>query len=227
MPTTLDFQRFFGRSPFPPVQDHMRIAIQCVEQVPELLEALFSADEASLKDLKYKVFELESEADKMFDQLSSQLPKTMFMPVHRHDLIAVLQSQEDIANTSRDIAGILALQLDISKALHKPLISLGNKGIETCHRALNVIEYLSNLVETGFKGPDVTRIHELIDEIDESQDGADLMGIDLTQTLYAHHKDKQADPVVTMFTYQLITWLRDLSDHAEMVGTRTRLLIAR
>ena len=123
MATTISFQRFFGRSPFPPIQDHMRLAVQCAEQVPKLFEALFSGDEGNLKDLKYKVFDLESEADKVFDELSSQLPKSMFMPVHRHDLLAVLRSQEDIANTARDIAGIVGLHLDIAAELQRPLIA--------------------------------------------------------------------------------------------------------
>ncbi len=227
MVTTISFQRFFGKSPFPPVQEHMRLAMQCAEQVPRLLEALFSGDEGNLKDLKYKVFDLESEADKVFDQLSSQLPKSMFMPVHRHDLLSVLRSQEDIANTARDIAGIVGLHFEVTAELRRPLISLANKGLDTCRHALAVIESLSSLVETGFKGPDLNRVHDLIDEVYKSEDGADIMGIDLTETLYLHHKDKDADPVAIVFTYQLIQWLRGLSDHGERVGSRTRLLIAR
>ena len=227
MTTTISFQRFFGKTPFPPMQDHMRLAVQCAEHIPGLLGALFTGDDSTLKDLKYKVFDLEREADKMFDQLSSQLPRSMFMPVHRHDLVAVLRSQEAIANTAQDIAGMVALHLDVSDELRKPLISLTNKGVQTCQRALAVIEFLSNLVETGFKGPDVDRMHDLIDEVDESEDGADVMGIDLTDTLYLHHKDKGVDPVAIVFTYQLIRWIRELSDEAQRVGSRARLLIAR
>ena len=227
MPTTLDFRRFFGRSPFPPLQNHMKIAVQCAEKIPELLEALFAGDDAKLKDIKYRVFELESDADKVFDRLSSQLPMSMFLPVHRHDLIAVLRSQESIADTAQDIAGIIALHLDIAAELHTPLLSLAKKGVETCRRALTVINSLSSLIETGFKGPDVARVHDLIDEVYKSEDGADVMGIDLTQTLYLHHKEKGADPVAIVFTFELIRWLGNLSDHAELVGSRTRLLIAR
>jgi len=227
MPTTISFQRFFGKTPFPPMQDHMRLAVQCAEQIPDLLDALFEGDEGALKALKYKVFDLEREADKMFDQLSSELPRSMFMPVHRHDLVAVLRGQEAIANTSQDIAGMLALHLDITRELRKPLASLTNKGVETCQRALAVIEHLSNLVETGFKGPDVDRMHDLINEVDESEDGADVMGIDLTNALYLHHKDKDANAVSIVFTYQLISWLRELSDEAQRVGSRARLLVAR
>ena len=52
-----------------------------------------------------------------------------------------------------------------------------------------------------------------------------MLGIELIDILYKHHKDK--DPVSTIFTYQLNRWLGALADHAELVGSRMRLLVAR
>lgn len=227
MPTTVNFKKLFGRSPFPPLQEHMKLAVACVELIPTMLEALFEQDKGKLKDLKYKVFEVESEADKVFDKLSSQLPQSMFMPVHRHDLIAVLRSQEDIADTAQDIAGLLHMRLELPDELHKPLIALAEKGLETCRNALAVVESLGDLVETGFKGPDMERVHGLIDQVATSEDGADMIGVDLTDTLYHHFHGKDVDAVSILFGYELIKLLGRLADHAELVGARTRLLIAK
>ena len=93
------------------------------------------------------------------------------------------------------------------------------------HKALAVVKMLDALVETGFKGPDVDEVYKLIDEVARSEDGADMLGIDLVNTLYQHHKDK--DPVSTIFTYQLTRWLGELADHAELVGSRMRMLVTR
>ena len=227
MPTTVNFKKLFGRSPFPPLKEHMKLAVKCVEMLPKMLEAMFAKDKGQLKELRYKIFEIETEADKVFDHLSSQLPQSMFMPVHRHDLIAVLRSQEEIADTAQDIAGLLHLHLEIPEELHKPLIALANKGVETCQEALKVVKSLEDLVETGFKGPDVERVHNLIDDVAKSEDGADMMGIDLTQTLYHHFHGKDVDAVSILFTYELIKLLGRLADHAELVGSRTRLLMAK
>lgn len=227
MPTTIDFKKLFGRSPFPPLKEHMKLAVKCVEILPQMLEAMFQKDKGRLKELRYKIFEIETEADRVFDQLSSQLPQSMFMPVHRHDLIAVLRSQEEIADTAQDIAGLLYLHLEIPEELHKPLLALASKGVDTCHDALKVVKSLEDLVETGFKGPDVERVHELIDDVAKSEDGADMMGIDLTHTLYQQFHGKDVDAVSILFTYELIKLLSRLADQAELVGARTRLLMAK
>ena len=225
MPTTIKFKQLLGGSPFPPLIKHMKLAAKCVEQIPPMLEALFADDEASLEDARKKVFDLESQADAIFDGLSSGLSQNKFLPVHRHDLIAVLREQESIADTAQDIAGLLLTHLDVSEELREPLLTLANKSVETVHKALKVIKTLDALVETGFKGPDVDHVYKLIDEVAKSEDGADMLGIDLVDNLYQHHKDK--DPVSTVFTYQLTRWLGALADHAELVGSRMRLLVAR
>ena len=225
MPTTISFKKLLGGSPFPPMKKHMKLSAKCVEQIPVMLEALFDNDEDSLQTTRSKVFELESEADQIFDNLSSGLSQSKFLPVHRHDLIAVLREQESIADTAQDIAGLLSIHLDIAPELREPLLTLANKSVETVHKALSVIKKLDALVETGFKGPDVDHVFELIDEVAISEDGADMLGIDLVDNIYKHHKEK--DPVSTMFSYQLTRWLGELADHAELVGSRMRLLVGR
>ncbi len=225
MPTTISFHKLFGKSPFPPMQEHMRLAVQCAEHIPALIEAMLARNEGQLKDLKYQLFELEEQADKVYDELTSKLPKSMFMPVHRHDLLSVLESQEAIADTAQDITGLAQLPLEIPAEMHKPLVTLAKRSAKTCKRALTVIESISGLVETGFKGPDVDRVHGLIDDVAKSEQDADNIGIDLTAAVFQHHKD--TDPVSVVFTYQLVRWLGDLSDHAEIVGAKTRLLMAK
>ncbi len=225
MPTTISFKKLLGGSPFPLMKKHMKLSAKCVEQIPIMLEALFDNQEHALQAARNKVFELESEADQIFDNLSSGLSQSKFLPVHRHDVIAVLREQESIADTAQDIAGLLSMHLDISPELREPLLSLANKSVETVHKAQAVIKKLDALVETGFKGPDVDQVFELIDDVAKSEDGADMLGIELVDNIYRHHKEK--DPVSTMFSYQLTRWLGELADHAELVGSRMRLLVGR
>ena len=225
MPTTISFKKLLGGSPFPPLIEHMKIATKSVEQLPMMLQALFDGDGDTLQEYKTKVFDLESQADKIFDNLSSRLTEHKFLPVHRHDLIAVLREQELIADTAQDIAGLLMIHLDVSSELREPIITLANKSVETCHKARELVESLNILVETGFKGPDIDNVYELINQVSVSEDGADMLGIDLLDVLYRRHKER--DPVSTIFTYQLIRWLGELADHAELVGSRMRMLVVR
>jgi len=225
MTTTISFKQLLGGSPFPHMKEHMKLSAMCVEQIPLMLTALFDHEEQELIEKRKKVFELEGEADNIFDNLSSTLSQSKYLPVHRHDLLGVLREQEMIADTAQDIAGLLSIHLDIAGELREPILALTNKAVDTVHKAQKVVGSLDALVETGFKGPDVDTAFQLIDEVSRSEDGADMLGIELVDILYKHHKNK--DPVSTQFTYQLIRWLGDLADHAEMVGSHMRLLIAR
>lgn len=224
MTTTISFKQLLGGSPFPPLMEHMRLAAECVDQLPPMLHAVFDSKEDRIKELQLCVFDAESKADHIYDELSANLPQTKYLPVHRHDLIAVLQQQENIADTAQDIAGILSINLDIAPELRESILGLASKAQDAVQIALSVIKSLNALVETGFEGPDVDRVHELIDRVIAAEDGADMLGIELINILHKHHKDK--DPVSTMFTYQLIRWLGELTDYAELVGSHMRLLIA-
>jgi hypothetical protein len=224
MTTTISFKQLLGGSPFPPMMEHMKLAAECVEQLPAMLHAVFEKDEAELKALRSKIFELESKADHIYDHLSANLPQTKYLPVHRHDLIAVLQMQEKIADTAQDIAGIISVNLDIAAELRDPVLDLAGKSLDAVQLARSVVKSLDALVETGFEGPDVDRVNGLIDEIIQTEDGADMLGINIMDVLHKHHQDK--DPVSTVFVYQLTRWLGELADNAELVGSHMRLLIA-
>jgi len=58
-------------------------------------------------EAKDRIFEREAEADRIKNELRLHLPKSLFMPVDRRDLLEVLHLQDTIANTAQDIAGLL------------------------------------------------------------------------------------------------------------------------
>ena len=77
MATTISFHKLFGKSPFPPVQEHMRLAAKCVGYLPDLVDAMLTRDDGKVKDLKYKVFDVENQADKVYDELSSEMTNNL------------------------------------------------------------------------------------------------------------------------------------------------------
>ncbi len=224
MTTTISFKKLLGGSPFPPLMEHMKLAAECVEQIPKMLHAVFDKDEAELNVLRARIFDLETKADHIYDDLSANLPQTKRLPVHRHDLIAVLQRQEMIADTAQDIAGIISINLNMASELRDPVLDLASKSLDAVQLARSVVKSLDALVETGFEGPDVDRVNSLVDELIKTEDGADMLGIEIMNVLHKHHQDK--DPVSTIFVYQITRWLGELADNAELVGSHMRLLIA-
>ncbi|MEZ5931140.1 MAG: TIGR00153 family protein [Alphaproteobacteria bacterium] len=220
------FAGLFGRSPFKPMQEHMRTVKKCSAQVTKLFEALCEGDQKKVLAIKDKIFDLENEADKIKNQLRSHLPKSLFMPVDRRDLLEVLDLQDNIADTAQDIAGLLvARRMDVADGMRQPLMNLVRRCVDACDQAARIIERLDELVETGFRGPESESVIEMVDQLNNIESDTDQMGLELTQSLFAHEDDM--NPVSVVFWHDLIEMIGELADYAEKVGNRLRLLLAR
>ncbi len=226
MKTTNPMAALFGKSPFKPIQAHMRVIIECVQEVPPLFQALIDGDQAKLEAQKNLIFEKEQAADEIKNQLRGQLPKSLLMPVDRRDLLDVLAMQDSIADTAQDIAGLLIeRKMEVPDGMAKPLTTLVNRCVDTCDLAAKLIEELDELVEIGFRGREASRVEDMVANLNKIEDETDEMGMQLTRSLFA--QEDNMSPVSVMFWYQLIQWIGDLADYAEKVGDRLRLLLAR
>ena len=225
MPTTT-LANLFGQSPFKALQRHMRVVLDCMREVPPLFEALAAGDQERVISLKDKIFELENDADTIKNELRSNLPKSLFMPVDRRDLLEVLQMQDSIADTAQDVAGLLVERpMGMPEFLQEPLMTLAQRCVDACEHSGKIIEELDELLATGFRGREANRVEEMVEELNRIEEETDQLGLELTRRLFQN--EDELKPVSVMMWYQLIQWVGDLADYAEKVGDRLRLLIAR
>jgi predicted phosphate transport protein (TIGR00153 family) len=216
----------FGHSPFKPIQAHMRIVIECVAEVPGLFEALLAGDQEGLEKAKDLIFAKEHEADALKNQLRIQLPKSLFMPVDRRDLLEVLSMQDSIADTAQDIAGLLMERnMEVPEEMKETLMKLVERCVDTCNYSAKIVEELDELLAMGFKGKEADRVEEMVEELNKIEDETDELGMSLAKSLFAN--EEKLGAVSVIFWYQLIQWIGDLADYAEKTGDRLRLLIAR
>ena len=226
MATTNPLLKLFGRSPFKPLQEHMRVVVCCAAEVPSLFEALFAEDEEKIEGTRNKIFALENEADDIKNELRSHLPKTLFMPVDRRDILEILDLQDSIADTAQDIAGMLMVRRPkVADSLREPLMILTQRCLDACDQMAKVMGELDELLETGFRGRESEIVVAMIDELNKIETDTDQKAIHLLHELFA--REDTLDPVSLMIWLRLIHWVGDLANYAEKVGNRLRLLIAR
>lgn len=226
MRSTNPIAALFGKSPFKPLQQHMRIVTECVAEVPGLFQALVEGDAAALEAQKNKIFAKEHEADDLKNDLRGHLPKSLLMPVDRRDLLEVLGMQDSIADVAQDIAGLLVeRRMEVPADMAEPLMKLVARCVDACGQAHKIIEEVDELVEMGFRGREADQVEAMVEELNKIEDDTDIIGMALARTLFA--QEDSLKPVSVMFWYQLIQWVGDLADYAEKVGDRLRLLIAR
>lgn len=226
MRSTNPIASLLGSSPFKPMQAHMRIVTECVAYVPALFDALIDGKQDEVIKVKDLIFAKEQEADDLENELRSKLPKSLFMPVDRRDLLELLDMQDYIADTAQDIAGLMVERdMTVPEGMAEPLRALVGRCVDTCNLATGIIEQLDELLEMGFRGREATRVDDMVSELSAIEDETDVMGMELARALFA--QEEKLSPVSVMFWYQMIQWIGDLADYAEKVGDRMRLLIAR
>lgn len=216
--------KLFGRSPFGPLQEHMRVVVHCADKVPDLFEALCAGDEKKIREIRDEVFALENKADEIKNELRSHLPKTLFMPVDRRDILEILDLQDSIADTAQDIAGALIVRRPkVVDSIRSPLMELTGRCLDACHQLARIMEQLDELVETSFGGRGSETVLAMINELNRIETDTDNKAIDLLNELFAH--EGEIDPVSLMIWHRLIRWVGDLADYSEKVGNRLRLLV--
>ena len=220
------FLTLFGRSPIGPMQQHIAKAHECAAQLLPFIEALQAEDWAEAARLQQQIAQLERDADKLKKDVRVHLPKSLFLPVPRSDLLELLSVQDKVANRAKDIAGLmLGRRMVIPAPLFPAFRAFVSRSIDAAAQALTAMNELDELLETGFAGREVTLVERLIEELDRIEHDTDNMQISLRQELYQLEKGLPA--VDVMFMYQIIEWIGDVADRAQRVGNRLELLMAR
>ncbi|WP_304641461.1 TIGR00153 family protein [Pseudomonas sp.] len=220
------FLNLFGRSPIGPMQQHIAKANECAAQLMPFIDAVIASDWATAETVQKQIAELEREADKLKKDVRVHLPKSLFLPVPRTDLLELLSVQDKVANRAKDIAGLmLGRQMAIPAPLQPAFRAFVQRSVDASAQALKAMNELDELLETGFSGREVTLVEKLIDELDRIEHDSDNLQIKLRSELFRIEKD--LPPVDVMFLYQIIEWIGDVADRAQRVGNRLELLMAR
>ena len=154
------------------------------------------------------------------------LPKSLFLPVPRSDLLELLSVQDKVANRAKDIAGLmLGRQMHIPHSLQPQMLAYVKRAVDASAQALKAMNELDELLETGFGGREATLVESMVEELEAIERDTDRMQIEVRRALYA--LEKELPPVDVMFLYKIIDWVGDVADRAERVGNRLEQLLAR
>ncbi|MEH6456641.1 MAG: TIGR00153 family protein [Cocleimonas sp.] len=216
----------FGRSPIKPLQEHMYRVFMGIKNLTPLVEAMIAGDDKGVLAAQAEIIKGEHDADEMKHELRTHLPKGLFMPVDRRDILDVLLTQDKIVNQAKDIAGlIVSRKMKLPTEMNAPFLMLTNRCVDTVKQSLQTINELDELVETGFRGLEVERVESMIETLGAIETETDDMQDELRTTLFKLEAD--LSPVDVIFTYRLIEWIGNIADNAERVGSRLSLMLAR
>jgi hypothetical protein len=214
----------FGHSPIRPMQEHMRAAVECARQILPLFEEMVAGDKAAIAARHQEIDRLEHEADRIKNEIRSHLPKRMFLAVERRDMLEILDYQDSIADVAQDIAELADMRgMVVPKELASAFLELVRRVVSACEQAERVINELDELVETGFRGRQVARVDEMIEELSRMESDTDELEERVQRLLFGIEDELG---ISAIFWYKLIDYVGRMADYAERVGNRLRLLTA-
>jgi hypothetical protein len=220
------FMQMFARSPVKPMQQHIEKAHQCAMLLVPFFEAALGGDWKKAGEVQQRISKLENEADELKRGVRSHLPKSLFMPMPRTDLLEMLRLQDRIANKAKDIAGImLGREMGIPPQIAKEVTAYLNCSLSVSEQAVKALNELDELVATGFRGREADTVEKMIDHLDDLEHQTDLREREIRHALLKLEKD--LPPIDVMFLYKVIDWIGELADRAQQVGGRLHLLLAR
>jgi predicted phosphate transport protein (TIGR00153 family) len=215
----------FGASPVMPLEKHIEIAHRCAKQLRPFFAAAIGGDWDKAVEVRARIEALEQEADDLKKEIRLNLPKSLFMPVPREDLLELLLVQDKIANRTRDVSGIvLGRRMEIPEPIAEQFIDFVDRNIDATKQARKSVRELDELFTAGFRGAEVSLVEGLIEELDRIETDTDAKQAELRAALF--EIEDTLKPVDAVFMYQVIELTGEIADMAERVGRRLELLLS-
>jgi predicted phosphate transport protein (TIGR00153 family) len=215
----------FGSSPVQPLEKHMDLAFRCAKKLRPFFDAVVAKDYKRMGEVRGQIEALEQEADNLKKEIRLNMPKSLFMPVPREDLLELLLVQDKIANRTRDVSGIImGRKMEIPEPIAELFIEFVESNIDAAKQARKSVRELDELFTAGFKGAEVELVSSLIEELDAIETHTDMQQTKIRSALF--EIEKTLDPINAMFLYEVVQLTGEIADMAERVGRRLEVLLS-
>jgi len=215
----------FGTSPVRPLEKHMDIVYRCAKKLRPFVNAVIRRDLKRMVEVRGQIEALENQADDMKKNIRLHMPKSLFMPVPREDLLELLLVQDKIANRTKDVSGvIIGRKMKIPKQIAPQFLEFVDRNIDAAKQARKSVRELDELFTAGFKGAEVSLVADMIEELDRIETHTDEQQTILRTAVF--EIEKTLDPIDAMFLYEVIELTGEIADMAERVGRRLELLLS-
>ena len=215
----------FGSSPVAPLERHIDQCYQCAKLLLPFFKAVIQADWDEVDTIRDRIAQMESGADDLKQEIRAHLPKSLFMPVPREDLLELLLVQDKIANIAKDISGlVVGRRMELPEEISAPFLEFVECCVMAAKQARKSVRELDELFESGFRGAEVTLVAGLIEELDRLESNTDALQSQLRAALF--EIEARLPPVNVIFLYRVIELTGEIADMAERVGRRLELLLS-
>ncbi len=181
------FLNLFGRSPFTPLQAHMDMVARCVHLLPLLFDSMNKSDAATTEEIAGIILDADHYADNTKRDIRTHLPKSLFMPIDRGQLLEILSVQDHIAGSAAKIANSVTLkQLVMPEFFKEDFNYFINKIIECFDGAQRIIKELHELLESSFAGFEADKVKAMVEDVAFKENEVTVIQRRLFKSLFSY-----------------------------------------
>ena len=216
----------FAKSPFKPLTSHIDKVRTCVDQIKPLFVAQLAGDYDQVHKISGEIIQSEYDADKIKNDIRSHLPQSIFLAVDRRDFMQLLSAQDDIADSTEDLAVILRIrQLANPDALKGPLNDLVDHVVMSATAACDLIHELENLLEASFGGTEAEKVEKACHQLATYEWEADKKQFVFAQQLFS--LDDSLSAADLLLWNEVSKKLGAVADKSEQIGKTLRIFLAK
>lgn len=216
----------FGRSPFGPIQAHMSKVASCIDLTQLLIDAYLAGRFDEVGDLRPKISDAEYKADLVRDDIRNHVPKSLFMPIDRRDLLELLITQDRIAGCCERTGHLLALtNFTIPLSLAQQLAEYVRCNLDAFKLSHEIVEQIDELIEYAFSGSEAEKVKEVVEQVARREYEASKLGWKFMGMLYA--EEGALNKAQFNLLQRLIEELGMISKLSELVANQVRMTLER
>ncbi len=200
--------------------------VECAQHLLPFFDAVIKDDWKQAEVIYEQIVAAENRGDSGKKHIRLRLPKSLFMPIPRQDLLSLLTKQDKLANITKDIAGLmLGRKMVVPADISQQLDQFVKTAVDTALAAKKVVDELDELIETGFGGREIDLVEGLISSLDDLEHETDEQQIQIRSLL--HPLETRLPPVDVIFLYTIIERIGNLADAAQTAGDQIHVIVAR
>jgi predicted phosphate transport protein (TIGR00153 family) len=218
--------KLFAKSPFGLLVTHTGRVQETVQLLRPLIAAFLAGDQSRLNELHDEICKKEHKADETKAAVRDHMPKSVFLPVNRGDVLNYVKEQDGIADAVEDLAVILKMRTPkIIPELEPKLLAVVDQVVAAADDLFHAARGMTNLAASSFAGPEVDKVLEMVAKVNHAEWEADKLQAEFSALVFQH--EDELDPISVFQWVHIVEVLGDVADHAENSGDMLRLMLAR
>lgn len=220
----LTIAKLFGKSPFSPLQSHMKKVSICIKKLSEIFDTIEKKQYDRLPKLVEELSKLEHEADLTKNDIRNHLPKSLFLPIDRSQILEILSIQDSIADKAEAIGNLLLLcPSEAFKVFSPAFQEFFHKNIETFWDARQIVKEFDELLESSFGGIEAEKVKAMADQTCYKEHQADVLKTKFRKEFFPI-ADSLSPSIFYLWT-KLIDEVGSISHISESLANKIRMIL--